>query len=354
MHPVRGILHLAEGDAVIDSAGFRFATRLATSVEARLTLVRVTDRPGRLSRRRGSVQDRVIASAEARRALTRQADEARAVGADVRMELFHGLTPRQAVTELDLGDPDLVVKDMRIDAASWRSGIGWAGDQLLARDCPFPLWLVHPSQPERLRRILAALKVDELGSDALADDILSVAAGLAASSGAELHVVHALPLPGAQYVEAVHLTMAEGGLRGVVEALERRRREVVEGWAGRALGRRGASIHVEAGDVAHVIDQVADRIRPDLVVMGSTGRAGLEGILMRNAVQDVVGQVECSVLTLSAAPRLGSVLREPDLLRSRRDSRNDPPVRLGLSGSLPSGRSPARMVAGWAARGGGP
>jgi hypothetical protein len=166
--------------------------------------------------------------------------------------------------------------------------------------------------------------------------------------------VHALPLPGAQYVEAVHLTMAEGGFRGVVDALERRRREVVEGWTGRALGRPGARIHVEAGDVAHVIDQVAGRIRPDLVVMGSTGRAGLEGILVRNAVQDVVGQVECSVLTLSAAPRLGSVLHEPGLLGSRGDSRKDPPVRLELSGSLSSARSPARMVVGWAAPGGGP
>ncbi|MGD2044697.1 MAG: universal stress protein [Gemmatimonadota bacterium] len=314
MRLVNGILHVAEADARLDSAGFRLATRLAKAVGARLTLVRVTERPGRLSRWRDSVQERVVASAEARSALVRQAEEARSVGVDVRIEFFHGLTPREAVAELDLGGPDLVIKDLRRDVSSWRSGLGLAEDQLLARDCPFPLWLVHPTQPRRLRSILAALKVDEVGSDALADEILRVAAGLAAGSGAELHVVHALPLPGAQYVESLHLAMGERGLREVVQELERRRREVVEAWAGRALGGPGAMIHVEAGDVAHVIDRVADRVRPDLVVMGSTGRTGLEGILLRNAVQDVVDQVECSVLTLGPTSTLGSVLRDPRLI----------------------------------------
>ncbi len=56
--------------------------------------------------------------------------------------------------------------------------------------------------------------------------------------------------------------------------------------------------HVIKGHAQHVVPELASELAADLVVMGTVARTGIAGLFMGNTAEDILTQLDCSVLTI--------------------------------------------------------
>lgn len=203
--------------------------------------------------------------------------------------------------------PDLVLKDQHPEGALKRALLTPLDWQLL-RLCPAPLLLVHPLHAAAPKRILAAVDpLHEAGAGAELDDrILEAARALAAQSGAELHLGHALgglpPLLAEGPAAAQALNDAYDRLR----LLHRSRFEAL------------AQHHRVAADRAHLvyglphdaISHLAQEIGADTVVLGTIRRSGLQRILLGSTAERMLPLLACDVLAVKPAGFAAQLARE--------------------------------------------
>lgn len=127
-----------------------------------------------------------------------------------------------------------------------------------------------------------------------AEPVIEWAAHLAERHGGRLVLLHAYHLPVEfQQVEGAYLppdfwtkvkSEAEQGLAAHVEALRRRGLE--------------AEAVVREGYPASVIEEEAERLGADLVVIGTRGLTGLRHLLLGSIAERVVQKAPCAVLTV--------------------------------------------------------
>ncbi len=160
----------------------------------------------------------------------------------------------------------------------------------LLRNCPAPVWAIHGESPAPYKKVLAA--VDPLSGydheNALNRRILETARTFAALEGAELHVVHAW---GREDPPELLQPYAEEVKEAAGAALE----ELIKPYQS-ALASHG--VHLVSGRPAEAIRRLVAREKIDLLVMGTLVRTGLEGLLIGNTAEKLLGDVECSVLAL--------------------------------------------------------
>ncbi len=62
-----------------------------------------------------------------------------------------------------------------------------------------------------------------------------------------------------------------------------------------------AELHVGLTSPSNAILACVDRLKPDLVVMGTISRAGLAGLAVGNTAERMLGHLRCSLLTVKPA-----------------------------------------------------
>ncbi len=161
----------------------------------------------------------------------------------------------------------------------------------LFRTCPTPVWAVYGETSRPCKKVLAA--VDPLFSadtdNALNRRILDAALQAAEFESAEVHVAHAWGDP----VEPQQLLKSYA--------------EEVQAAAGEALNALlspygdsipAENVHLVPGKPADAIDELVEQGGFDLLVMGTVVRTGIEGFLIGNTAEDLLGKVRCSILAL--------------------------------------------------------
>lgn len=157
----------------------------------------------------------------------------------------------------------------------------------LLRECPGAVWVAKPGPDVPPITVLAATDLGPVGTRAL-----RLAAEVAAASDAELHVVHAFGLP---------LDVQLG--RGESEAAftSRQRSEglaTLEAQLASTPMAGRAELHVTLSSPSHAVVAVAERICPDLVVMGTVARKGIPGLLLGNTAERLLGRLDSSILVV--------------------------------------------------------
>lgn len=138
------------------------------------------------------------------------------------------------------------------------------------------------------RQILVAVDFSEVSARAL-----RVAVRLARKLGANLKVVHAVPLQaasmpmegGAVYIEDLHARQ--------VEEARGRLAEFVEEHGGSGIA---SDYCVRPGDPASEISRAAEELGADLIVVGTHGRTGLSHLLMGSVAENVLQEAAVPVL----------------------------------------------------------
>lgn len=176
-----------------------------------------------------------------------------------------------------------------------------SGVMQLLRKCPVPVWALRNTQA-KMGRILALVDPDPSDPirDGLNDLVLELATSMVQLADGELHVAHAWELPGeATLRSSEYVGLPETEIDLIVQAAHDLHREQLAKLTVRCgIEDLGGRLHLLQGEPGVVLSDLAKRLKANLIVMGTVGRAGLSGLITGNTAETVLRSVECSVLAV--------------------------------------------------------
>ncbi|WFM72794.1 universal stress protein [Halomonas sp. CKK8] len=309
MNRFRNILYVVE-PSVPQEAGLARAVSLAENNQAKLTLIDVIPeemldlslaprgpspaefRDSVMAERRGWIESLIAPHADR---------------VACHLEVLTGITFIEVIRAVLRDDHDLVIKTA--ENPEWSRLLFGSDDMHLMRKCPCPVWLMKPEEKPNYRCIVAAVDVDVHRAvpdeQVLNDSILDLAFSLALSDFAELHLVHAWDAPEAGFV-GLWANDPDTTERHIVEMEQSRHQVGMDRLTYRLRERIGAEaydylsprVHLPMGRARQQIPQLVEKLKADLVVMGTVARTGIPGFIIGNTAEAVLHQLQCSVLAL--------------------------------------------------------
>ncbi|MGM0571035.1 universal stress protein [Marinobacter sp.] len=166
-------------------------------------------------------------------------------------------------------------------------------DWHLIRECPAPVMLVAENKWNRARPILAAV---DLGSDkpakkALNHRIIAQARQLADALETDLQLVHALHT--SVILADMDLVDTEARDRKRKAALKPQVEHLCHTWH-----LKPEHVHIVSGPAQKVIPSVANRIKADMVVIGTSGKTGLAAMVIGNTAEKVLTHLRTDLLAI--------------------------------------------------------
>ncbi len=168
----------------------------------------------------------------------------------------------------------------------------------LMRKCPCPVWIIKPTRRKKLRNVFAAVDPDPTDAtrNALNIEIIKRALTIAQIHDAKLHVVHAWNSLGGEAIRSRRwMTKAEIRLFVEQEAIDHKKR-LDQLLASTSDG--SEIVHMIQGRPGTAIPELMERESAELLVMGTVCRTGIPGFFIGNTAEMILGQVDCSVLTV--------------------------------------------------------
>ncbi|MCW8971694.1 MAG: universal stress protein [Gammaproteobacteria bacterium] len=223
----------------------------------------------------------------------------------IQVDVLVGLTFLETIRAVIRNAHDLVIKPA--ENPDFVERLFGGDDMHLLRKCPCPVWLMKPGEKSNYQRILAAVDFDpempsapEQGPNS---EILELAASLAVSDFAELHLVHAWDTPAEMLLRSWSDNPEEAVLHYVETERLRHKRgmDAIKSMLQERLGKEAYEYispryHLTQGVAKQVIPQTAERVGADLVVMGTLARTGVRGLFIGNTAETILEQLRCSVL----------------------------------------------------------
>ncbi len=178
----------------------------------------------------------------------------------------------------------------------------------LMRQCPCPVWVMKSTRHNRYKRIVAAVDPDSFNEDAnhLDTKIMDLATSLSQMERSTLHIVHAWNLFGEELLR--NRISADNAEEWVTSEHRRHRTMIDQLLQQYSLPEVDIQTHLVKGKAAAVIPALVEHVRADLLIMGTVCRTGVAGFFIGNTAEEVLQQVECSVLTVKPDRFLTPVL----------------------------------------------
>ncbi len=307
MKRFKSILLICDEDSVHDALIQR-AIRLAKANDASITAVDVVDTaPGELAKMLGALPGARAREAEFevlsfhRTRLAETAAPIRAEGVPVTEHVLQGIPFIEIIRQVLRGGHDLVMKGAG-GTGKGRSLFFTSTDLHVMRKCPCPVWIMKRGASPNYERVLAAVdpEPNETGKTQLNTLILDLATSLSSIDESELHIVNAWKLDEENALR--HSAFARVPKVQVDQFVEERR-HLCEGKLNQLLSQYPSAqtpyqVHFTKGAAREVIPDLADTEQIDLIVMGTVGRTGVQGLIMGNTAEAILHQVECSVLAV--------------------------------------------------------
>jgi len=285
-----------EGTAALDKA-----VRLARQNGARLTLFSVLNEPPGIPSNSESVAQHLQASAAAERrewlrGLMKPLQEE---GFDVVIHVVVGIPFLEIIRQVLREQHDLVITTAEEKKKGIRARLFGTISMHLMRKCPCPVCVVKQAQARPYVRILAAVapSAHDPKRDSLDRLILQLAGSMARREAAELHIVHVWYLFGERYVRSHGMTEEELNKLKTPEEIQHKQR--LDALLLRVdVADLNPHLHLIEGNPDERIPELVEVQGIDLLVMGTLSRTGIAGFLIGNTAEEVLNQVDCSVLTL--------------------------------------------------------
>ncbi|GAA6173696.1 universal stress protein UspE [Colwellia sp. KU-HH00111] len=203
--------------------------------------------------------------------------------------------PFEAIIERVIKDDyDLVIKGTH-QHDKLKSVVFTPTDWHILRKCPCPVLLVKEHEWPNNGNILAALNVgsDEEEHHSLNIKITKEAKQLAGLIQANVHLVNSFP--GTPVNIAIEIP--EFNANEYNDTMHKHHEQAMISHANQ-FDISVANTHVEEGLPETVIEQVANKIDAELVILGTVGRTGFSAALIGNTAEHVIDQLNCDVLAL--------------------------------------------------------
>lgn len=228
-------------------------------------------------------------------------------GVEIDIRVLVGRRFVEIIREVLRGDYDLVIKAVEEHTTSKYRLFG-STDMKLLRKCPCPLWMIKSTQQQGDREILVALdwQPDNPENQALNKNILEISVSLALANFSELHIVHAWDLPYESYLRGPRTTFSDIQVNNMIEDEKSQRMQWLSGLSEEICASQGdectnflrPELHLLQGDAKDVVPDLSRKLGVELVVMGTVARTGISGLLIGNTAENILDQLDCSVLAL--------------------------------------------------------
>ncbi len=295
MHRFKNILVVAE-EGEHGRATLARAVRLARRNEARLTVV---DPLRRTTAERALPRNLQNAIVSERRSLLKQLTEPfREQDVQIHEKLLYGTPFIEVIREVLRSSHDLVIIAAK-SAVGLRARVFGSFSLHLMRKCPCPVWVLGPAPRYPTGQILAA--VDPSPTDAENDSvnaqIIELATSIARLTKGHLHIVHAWELWGEDLMRrrTRNLGAADWAVHEERIAAQTRLNEFLGHYI---LDDVHYHVHLVKGKASRVIASLVAKHAIDLVVVGTVCRTGIAGMLIGSTAENMLGQMDCSVLAL--------------------------------------------------------
>jgi len=166
-------------------------------------------------------------------------------------------------------------------------------DWHLLRSCPAPVLIEAEKKWNKSRPVVASL---DLGTKRAAkrklnDRIMERAVAVAEATGSDLEVIYAITVP---------TLLKDMDIIDVDEYTFKRREELkpVIKKLCEKYGLRRRQVHLKTGSPRKIIPSLANKLKADLIVMGTLGRKGIRGKLMGNTAEQVLEHLRTDVLAI--------------------------------------------------------
>lgn len=227
--------------------------------------------------------------------LKRQIASLGETGIDIQYETLLGEAYEELIHSVEQESYDLVVAGTRGHNALHRLVMGSTAKRLV-RKCPASVWIVKGKAIKPPRRILAAVDMSDVSRRALDQAIWT-----AQRADAQLHVLHVIESTGlgSDVLDTNVAGSPAGSLRKLIESEVTKQFETF--LASANLADVNTTKHLLWGSPAYDVAHLAKELKAELVVVGTIGRRGVEGILLGNTAESVLTHCECDVLTVKPA-----------------------------------------------------
>ncbi|MBE0484719.1 universal stress protein [Marinobacter sp.] len=169
-------------------------------------------------------------------------------------------------------------------------------DWHLIRECPAPVMLVAANKWNKAHPILAAIDLssDKPVKSALNNRIIDQAWHLAKAMGTDLHLVHALHTSVVLADLDIIDPVAQAQKRE--ETLKPKIEHLCHTWQ-----IQPEHVHIVSGPAQKVIPSVANTIKADMLVIGTTGKTGLAARVIGNTAEKVLTHLRTDLLAIKPA-----------------------------------------------------
>lgn len=184
---------------------------------------------------------------------------------------------------------DLVLAGTRGLAAWERFFVGSTAKRLI-RKCPASVWIAKEEHVCPPKVVLATTDFSEVSFKAVKQ-----ALWVAEQAGAEFHLIHvvdSMDIP----EDVLAKIPAGSSLRNEINAEARSRLESFVDSV--TADRSRIRLHLAWGTPWKDICRTAQDLHADLIALGTVGRSGINGLLLGNTAEKVLGTCDCSVLTI--------------------------------------------------------
>ena len=291
---------LVMGPESQEAAAFDKAVSLAKQNDARLTLFSVVYKHPDLHRYPDSVGENLLTPfvSDRRQWLQGFMPTLQEQGVAAEAVVVAGISFLEIIYEVLREQHDLVITTAE-EKKGIRARVFGATSMHLMRKCPCPVWVVKRAQTRPYARILAAVDPSACDPkrDSLNSQILQLASSMARKEAGELHIIHVWHLFGERFVRSGGMTEKDVQEAKAQEKLQHKQRFDT------LLSRVDVTdlkphLHLIEGDPDECIPELVMEQGIDLLVMGTLCRTGIAGFLIGNTAEEVLNQVDCSVLTL--------------------------------------------------------
>ena len=226
------------------------------------------------------------------------------IARNAEVKVFDGVPFVEVIREAVRSGCQFIVKVSDREGTS-RNRIFGSTDMHLMRKSPMPVLTINAARKDTPRHILAT--VDPLAMDPKARDLqrktLRIAAELAEASNADLLVLSTWELVGEESMRnSPFLKIDDARIDSLLKETEYRAQNaqaLLARWFERELPSASQPRwHVIKGSAREVIPNFAESHDIELLVMGSVARAGIPGLLIGSTAESVLGDINCSVLTV--------------------------------------------------------
>jgi universal stress protein E len=184
---------------------------------------------------------------------------------------------------------DLVVKTVHKSKTLTHTPADWT----LLRQCQAPLLLCTRKRWSKAPKVLVALDLKRKDRNHARLNKKAIEAGckIAALFGGEVHLVYTIT------VSSVLSDLDIVDARKLQKAAATQAQEAMEALA-KPYGIPKSQMHLPLGKVGQGVNNVAGKIKADLLVMGTTGKTGLKGLVLGNSAEKVLTRAQCDILAL--------------------------------------------------------